>query len=415
MMRPALMAVVLTVVVAGCGRTAPAPTSWSISPAAVPSPAGADALAPQLTATSRGAILSWIERTGSTNTLKFSERTPSGWSTPAVVTSGGNWFVSYADVPSVFRSANGTLVANWLEETDLTIEAYNLQLSYSRDNGRTWAAPFTPHHDKTTTQHGFASFFDLPGNGVGLVWLDGRAQELDTTSPEGGAMSLHAATFDASFTQLTETSVDARVCECCPTATAVTADGVLTAYRDRSAGDVRDIRIARLQNGTWQEGPIVSPDNWVIPACPVNGPALSAKDRTVAVSWFTVKEDVGHAYAAFSSDAGRTWSPAIRLDDAASQGHVDIELLDDGSALAMWTEFAGQRAQVRVRRVDASGAKSAPITLSGSGEERPTGIPRLARVGDELLFAWTESASGGPEGLQIKTAAARVPRAAAVR
>jgi hypothetical protein len=414
-MRASVLAVLLSVSLIACGRTAPAPAAWSISPAAVPSPAGADALAPQLTTSSRGAILSWIERTGSTYTLKFSERTASGWSTPTVATSGSNWFVSYADVPEVFRSANGTLVANWLEETDLTIEAYNLQLSYSRDNGKTWAAPLTPHHDQTTTQHGFASFFDLPGNGIGLVWLDGRAQELDTTSPEGGAMSLHAATFDAAFTQLTETSVDARVCECCPTATAVTADGVLTAFRDRSAGEVRDIRIARLQNGTWQEGPIVSPDNWMIPACPVNGPALSASDRTVAISWFTVKDDVGHAYAAFSTDAGRTWGSAIRLDDAASQGHVDIELLDDGSALAMWTEFASQRAQVRVRRVEASGARSAPIILSGAAAGRPTGIPRLTRVGDELLFAWTESADGGRDGLQMKTAAARVPRAAAVR
>ena len=51
---------------------------------------------------------------------------------------------------------DGTLVANWLVETDASIEAYNLMLSYSKDDGATWARPFMPHNDKTTTQHGFA-------------------------------------------------------------------------------------------------------------------------------------------------------------------------------------------------------------------------------------------------------------------
>ena len=33
---------------------------------------------------------------------------------------------------------------------------------------------------------------------------------------------------------------------------------------------------------------------------------LSARGRNVVLAWFTVKDDVGHAYAAFSADAGRT-------------------------------------------------------------------------------------------------------------
>jgi hypothetical protein len=81
-------------------------------------------------------------------------------------------------------------------------------------------------------------------------------------------------------------------------------------------------------------------------------------------------------------------------------------------------EFASQRAQVRVRRVERSGAASPAIVVAGDGQGRPTGVPRLARAGDELLFAWTEivGAEGGAETpQQIKTAAARVPRATAVQ
>jgi hypothetical protein len=43
---------------------------------------------------------------------------------------------------------------------------------------------------------------------------------------------------------------------------------------------------------------------WKIPACPVNGPMLSAREHDVAIAWFTVRNNEGHAYAAFSKNAG---------------------------------------------------------------------------------------------------------------
>jgi hypothetical protein len=60
------------------------------------------------------------------------------------VASGTDWFVSWADVPSVSRLADGTLVAQWLKNVDPSIEAYDLRLSTSHDNGRTWTTPFSP-------------------------------------------------------------------------------------------------------------------------------------------------------------------------------------------------------------------------------------------------------------------------------
>ena len=72
------------------------------------------------------------------------------------VASGTDWFVSYADPPAVMRLSDGTLVAQWLQQTDPRIEAMDLRLSYSTDGGTTWAKSFTPHHDGTVTQHAFA-------------------------------------------------------------------------------------------------------------------------------------------------------------------------------------------------------------------------------------------------------------------
>ena len=96
------------------------------------------------------------------------------------------------------------------------------------------------------------------------------------------------------------------VCECCPTTAVVTSDGVLTAFHNRSETEVRDIYVSRLENGKRTDGTPVHDDNWEILACLVNGPALSARGRQVAVAWVTARNDQGGAYAAFSSDAGRS-------------------------------------------------------------------------------------------------------------
>lgn len=288
-----------------------------------------------------------------------------------------------------------------------------MRVSFSRDEGRTWTPSITPHHDGTQTEHGFASLFQTPGAGLGLVWLDGRAMTPEAhdgrTTGDRGAMSVRAAAFDSNGQQTSESLVDDRVCECCPTAAAATSEGVIAAFRNRSEEEVRDIYVSRLVAGKWTEPMPVHNDGWKIPGCPVNGPALSAREREVAIAWFTVKMDQGQAYVAFSNDAGRSFGAPIRLDDGGSLGRVDIELMPDGSAVASWIEFADQRAQFRVRRVKRSGEKAAAMTVAGIAGNRASGYPRMTRRGDELLFAWTETG----ETAGVRTAAARLSQPAA--
>jgi Neuraminidase (sialidase) len=244
--------------------------------------------------------------------LKFAERSSSGWSESTTVASGNNWFLSYADPPTVLRRPNGTLVASWLISTNPLYEGSDLHVSYSQDNGKTWARPFIPHHDGTEQQHAFVSFFELPGNGLGVSWLDGRDTQPTEASPEGGAMARRYAAYDAQWKRTSEGVIDWRACECCSTMATGTSDGALIAFRDRSDKEVRDIAVSRFENGKWTDAIPVHNDNWEVNACPVNGPALSAQGRQAAVAWFTVKNDQGQAYAAFSNDAGRTWGTPIR-------------------------------------------------------------------------------------------------------
>lgn len=395
-----LASVVATILipVGGAGGRA---IDWPPRLELLPSPAAAHSAQPQLSVSDHGVLLSWIERAGATATLKIAERRGAGWTGPYRVASGDDWFVNWADVPSALRLSDGTLVAHWLQKSGPDTYAYDVRLSYSTDEGRTWAPSFTPHHDGTPTEHGFASLFEMPGGGLGLVWLDGRAM-----ASGGGAMSLRFATFDRGWKQTADVPVDLRVCECCPTAAAVTAEGPIVAYRDRTGEEIRDIALSRFVNGRWTTPATAHDDGWRIPACPVNGPALSARGRNVVMAWFTVKADQGQAYAAFSRDAGRTFGPPIRLDEEGSLGRVDVELLPDGSAVATWIEFAGQRAQFRARRIAPDGARAAPLTVAGLAAGRASGYPRVARHGNELLFAWTEADSGA---LQVRTAVARLP------
>jgi hypothetical protein len=138
----------------------------------------------------------------------------------------------------------------------------------------------------------------------------------------------------------------------------------------------------------------------------VNGPALSARGRSVAVAWFQAKDDLPKSFAAFSSDAGHTFGKPIRLNAEGSLGRVDIDLLPDDSAAAAYIDLTGGRAEFRVRRVLRDGTASAPVTIARLVDNRSSGYPRMARQGDELVFAWVDRDNGS-----VRTASARFSHA----
>jgi hypothetical protein len=399
---PAVSALAL-VLCAACGsRTDPAAASipaLALEPLAAP--AVPDSYSLQLSTAGTRTVMSWIEGAAPDTTLKFAERTASGWSEPRSVVSGAEIIVNSADVPSVRPLGDEALVAQWIVESRVNPddqEAYDLRLAWSGDRGRTWTAPASPHDDGTHSQHGFASLYEMPGSPKsGLVWLDGRAAAGGLI----GDMALRAAVYDSGHVQVAQTVLDARVCECCQTAAAVTSEGIVVAYRDRSPDEIRDISIVRSEGDRWSQPSPVHHDGWKINGCPVNGPAISARGREVAVAWFTVQDDAGRAFVGFSQDGGRTFGAPIRLDDVESAGRVQVVLLEDGSAAATWVEAGGEARTFKARRVAADGRRGPALTIAeGIGRQQ---YPRLVRHGRELLFAWVESVE---RATQLKTARA---------
>lgn len=385
----------------------------------IESPAAPNSFAPKFSATDAEAILSWVEGTKETgHKLRFATLNGESWTAAKTAASGANWFVNWADVPSIVRLPDHSLVAHWLVNSDRQKHAYDVFLARSDDDGATWSTPLRPHRDNTQTEHGFVSLLPWTSDETAAVWLDGRkfkddahharvggqpqlikAHHQDEAEPE---MTLRAAVIDKNGGLSEEAELDGRACDCCQTAAARTDAGAVVVYRDRDAEEVRDVSIVRFVNGAWTKPQTVFADNWQINACPVNGPAIAANNNQVAVAWFTAAERA-QVKVIFSQDAGATFGQPATVADGNNAGRVDLTLLGDGSAMVVWLDGTSKDAAIRARRVFPDGKQDEPITIAKTSAARASGFPRIAKAGDKLIFAWTE-ASLKDQPARVRTA-----------
>jgi hypothetical protein len=203
-------------------------------------------------------------------------------------------------------------------------------------------------------------------------------------------MTLRYAEYNGQGRMLNEGELDARTCSCCQTSAVNAPTGLLVAYRDRTAEEIRDIVLLRRVDGHWQDPKSVAQDGWHIEACPVNGPSLDARDQRVAVAWFSGAENFPRVQVAFAPDDGSAFSTPIRVDSGHALGRVDVVLLDADAALVSWVELTGEQAQVVVRRVHRDGRMGMPEPLVRVEPSRLSGFPRMVRRGNDVLIAWTE-------------------------
>jgi hypothetical protein len=96
-------------------------------------------------------VLSWLEPFGSGESLRYSVLQQDAWSVPTTVASGDDWFVNWADFPSVVKIGQGLWAAHWLQKRPGGAYAYDVSIALSQDDGRTWGNAITPHTDGTAT------------------------------------------------------------------------------------------------------------------------------------------------------------------------------------------------------------------------------------------------------------------------
>ena len=339
-------------------------------------------MAPNLALGANGTLyLSWIEPEDAGHALRFATFVDGRWSTPLTIATGQDWFVNWADFPAMAALADGTLAAHWLVKSGEDTYAYDVHVALSHDGGRTWGAPFILHDDGTQTEHGFVSLV-AAGGSFRAVWLDGRE------TVDGGAMTLRSAVVDSDGRVHDDALIDDKVCDCCQTDAVLMDDGAaVVVYRDRTDSEIRDVSTARLFDDQWSSPRSVHDDRWLMPACPVNGPAVAVVGGSLGCAWFTADADrQGRVQIAFSDDGGKTFGPPVPVDEGDPGGRVDLVMTEGGSALVVWLEGA----KVVVRRVDRTGRLGPAIAVATSTEERASGFPRMARTGDRVVIAWTQ-------------------------
>lgn len=400
----AALAVALATALVGHGASRRAdagigPASGASALAELPSPAGPGSAEPNLATGPDGRVyLSWLEPADSGHALRFAVHDGSAWTPARTIVSRRDLFVNWADFPSLTALDGGRIAAHWLQRTGRGTYHYGVRVAQSGDGGRTWGAPVVPHRDSSQTEHGFVATWVERGR-LGAVWLDGRKFRKDGHD-RSNEMMLVTTTLLADGTRGAEVRLDERTCDCCQNAAAMTANGPIVAYRNRTADEIRDVYVARRVGGRWLAGVPVHDDGWKIAACPVNGPSLAALGNRVALAWFTAARDSARVKLAFSDDGGARFGAPLRIDGGNPAGRVDAALLADGSALVTWVErTGGDTAAVRVRRVTRDGRVGAATTIASSSAARASGFPRMAVTGDRVVLAWTSP--GKPSAVRL--------------
>jgi hypothetical protein len=335
-------------------------------------------------------FLSWIEKDVTTSRLKLSIFEGQDWSESGTIAEGDDWFVNWADYPQISAYEDGTLIGVFLKKSGPGTFAYDIMVTLSKD-GINWNPPFVLHEDQTQTEHGFVSMTPW-GSNMLVSWLDGRNTGGENHSHDHahqGQMSLRAALLDSNGKKMDEWLLDERVCDCCQTTSAMTQDGPLVIFRDRSENEIRDLGVVRWENGNWSNTMPVYMDFWEIAACPVNGPRVSTIGNSVAVAWYTAAKEKPEVKIAFSSNNGKSFGLPTVIDLGKTIGRLDVELLDEENALVSWME----EGKIMLRKVDRTGRLGDPITVAVSSEKRSSGFPQISKNNNSIWMAWTDDST----------------------
>ena len=372
-----------------------------------PLPVKQSAAQPNLTSNAKGElILSWIERTAKGYRLQIATYRKNNWTAAITVAEGNNWFVNWADFPSTVALADGTLWAHYLVKSGEGTYAYDVMLMYSKDAGKTWSSAIKVNDDGTKTEHGFASLWPWSTSEVAIAWLDGRktqgasghdhAQSKQDENSDK-VMTLRAAVFDTRGKKLKEWPLDQRTCDCCQTDATLTDKGPIVIYRDRDSNEIRDIYTSRFTGNQWTKGQVIAADHWLMPACPVNGPAISAHKNNVWAAWYTGANNTSSIRLAYSNDSGQQYLASKPFKQGPHiQGRVDI-VGNTNNAWVLWTEESTVQS-IWLANIDRQLHQvGAPIKISQlTGRGKATGFARMQMTNEGVFMVWTDVVDGKP-------------------
>jgi hypothetical protein len=377
-------------------------------------PSQGKGLYPWLATHANGTIsASWTEpRPTGEHALLWAQRKSDGsWSEPEQIAAGDDWFVNWADHPMHAVDAQGRVFATWLQKVPGSIYSYQVQTRL-RDSTGNWGEPRLLHEDTSPTEHGFVSIAPTPGGGFVIAWLDGRA------TAEKKPMQLRARRLLANGSFGPELLVDARVCDCCSTSLRAHPDGsFLLSYRDRGDEEVRDLGRVRLQLQGESELQVLGlpapVDGWVMPGCPVNGPAQARGQQHIATAWFTMQPTarVRLGYGMQVQNIAEGAGVAGRVAVAATPKGFAVAWLETRQGQTAWwlQELHLETSPQPSRDGIAILAPSSPARpIAATTGSRADGFLRLTPTKTGVLAVWTDGKAQLLRSKEIVTANTQV-------
>jgi hypothetical protein len=383
-------------------------------------------------------ILSWQSRLKDGCTaLKTAELSITGKLGPAREAARGcNWFVNWADFPSLVVADNGDWITHWLEKTSGSTYAYEIRLVRSRDRGKTWSTPIVVHDDATDTEHGFVAMAPLVNDQVLIAWLDGRQMMSANAGTDHSnhsahkehahaGMSLRSAIIDRDGKISEARLADASVCSCCGNDLVRTKNGGhWLVFRDND-DNLRDFGLQRRTANQWHTPTKLHADGWKVEGCPVNGAALATQNNQVLAVWPTMgtgtqlevrakllgepKSQIApNASDKDSSQVARSAldkNAFLRLDAGDSVlGRPDLTAFSNGWLVSLLgnSTKAGNTA-LKLIWLDSKLQLRSELNLRELEAGRNIGMPRIAAIGKIAMLVWTQTATKTSTASQNET------------
>jgi hypothetical protein len=344
---------------------------------------------PNLVSYNGSLSLSWISsKEENIASLNYSQYKEGRWIKPQVIASGSDWFVNWADFPA--HAINQDLIiTSHLKKSASGTYTYDVILNLQKLSGEKIRENFLLNTDGVKAEHGFVSIMANNEKGFFITWLDGRNTIEKKLEGDHKPMTIRFAEITDKGDVIKESELDASTCDCCQTSIAITNDGPIVVYRDRSEEEVRDIYSVKNINGTWEKPNAVHDDGWIINGCPVNGPKVAVNSKNLAVSWFTVSNNHPLVYVSFSKNNGNSFGAPLKVNDHDAIGRVDVAFLNDEEVIVSYMEVDDIGTYLRIKKVSFDGKISEPITISKIDGGRNTGVPQLEIIDSEIFIIWT--------------------------
>jgi hypothetical protein len=371
-----------------------------LKPQSVQAPETAGSRLPRLRTLSNGDVLmSWVEPKDKSHALKFGVLHQGSWVKRGEVAQGANWFINWADYPSVVAINDKFWMAHWLvKKQGGKAYDYDIALAISNDAGLTWREIGPPHRDGTAAEHGFAVIFPIDGD-AGIIWLDGRdyvkKADLVKYPEKSGNFNLRYTRIHRDGNMEPEQVIDNNTCTCCWPSVAISSAGPVAAWRGRTDAEIRDNNISLLRHNKWTVPAPLGAEGWNIEGCPVNGPAVASRGLQVAAAWFSAEGDRPRIRAAFSNDGGKSFNQPILIDEAAPIGRIGLVWRDNNTAVISWMtapSITSRKSSLALRTLGVDGSLGTIKIITDVNAGRDTGLPQMVSNDAGIMLAWTDMA-----------------------